>query len=517
MDNTKINDKYEVWLMAISVSVIIVMILTLTAYPDWGANIASNAFNFMSVRFGSTMQVIGVGALIFLIWMAMSKYGAIQLDGNKPEHSNFSWYAMMFFCGNGAGTLYWVFLEWGYHFNANLQLGGVAVSEAMNYERALAYSIFDWGPSMWAVCGLFIIPFAYHYHIKKDGKMKLSQLCKYTIGQKRVDGMWGKLIDFLFIFAAVGSISITAGTSGSTMAVTLADFLGINSTFGLTVAILLFSALLYTVSSLVGIEKGMRRISGFNIYFSSALLLLILLLGPTQFILDSIVNALGIVGNDFLRMSLWTDPVAQSGYPQSWTTFYLVYFFVFGPFTGLFVAKVSKGRSIKEVIIAYITFCTAGAIALFGIVGGYQQFARMSGGLDVPAMLQNGEAANIASQTLQSLPFPTISTILYFVAILLFLATTLDACSFTLSSTISKKLKTNEEPNKYLKFIWCLILVALPIAITYAGTNVNTVKSIVLATGLPLAILIFIIYSGIMKEMKKDFGSMTREEISKKM
>ena len=131
----------------------------------------------------------------------------------------------------------------------------------------------------------------------------------------------------------------------------------------------------------------------------------------------------------------------------------------------------------------------------------------------IPAMLTNGQSENIASAVLQTLPFPKFAILLYLVVIILFLATTLDSCSYTLASTVSKGLKEGEEPKRGLKFVWCLVGVAIPLAITFAGTDINTIKSVVLATGLPLVIILAIIYYGFLREMKNDFGRKTRDQI----
>lgn len=133
--------------------------------------------------------------------------------------------------------------------------------------------------------------------------------------------------------------------------------------------------------------------------------------------------------------------------------------------------------------------------------------------MHIPAMLTNGQSENIASAVLQTLPFPKFAILLYLVVIILFLATTLDSCSYTLASTVSKGLKEGEEPKRGLKFVWCLIGVAIPLAITFAGTDINTIKSVVLATGLPLVIILAIIYYGFLREMKKDFGRKTQDQI----
>lgn len=513
--NSGLNDRFEVLLMSVSVLLIAFIVGYLTLYPEQGKVAANSVLSMLTNTFGSTMQLFTVLVVGFLVVIALSKYGDIRLGNSKPQYSTLSWVAMMFFCGNGAGTVYWAFLEWGWHFNAAPQLNGVAVSEAVNYELSMAYTFFDWGPSAWALLCVFVLPFAYHYYIKGDSELRFSVLCKYSLGEKAVRGWFGKVVDFIFIFAAVGSISITAGTSASTISAALADLLGINQTFTLTTMVLIGVALLYSVSSFVGIEKGMRRISDSNVYLCMTLLGFIFIVGPTQFIIDSMVNSVGLLSQEYMRMSLWTDPIARTGYPQGWTAFYLVYWLTFGPFTGLFVAKISEGRKIKEVIANMLISGPLGLLLFFGIIGGYQQSLRVKGILDIPNMLVTGQAEQIATATINSLPLSKIVMVVYLFVIVLFLATTLDAASFTLSSTVSKKLKATEEPNPFLKLVWCLVLVALPIAISFIGTDIGTIKSIVLSTGLPLVVILVIIYHGFLREMFSDFSNMSREDIIK--
>ena len=513
MEKNSISQKYEVGLMIASLAVVAVMVVGLTVFPEQGVSISHAIMYLLTHTFGSVMQLIALFIFFALIILALSKYGNIRLGNSKPEYPVVSWVAMMFFCGNGAGTVYWAFLEWGHHFNASPLLHGAQISEAYNYEQSLAYCFYDWGPIAWAMLCVFVIPFAYHYYIKKDDELRFSQLCKYTVGEKAVRGLFGKVVDFLFIFSAIGSVAITAGTSGSTIAATISDLIGIQNSFGLTVAVLLGVTVIYTLTSMSGAAKGMKKISDANVYACLGLLLFIFIVGPSRFILDSIVNAHGISITDFIRMTTWTDPVGATGYPQDWTVFYLIYWFVFGPFTGLFVAKISRGRKIKEIIANMLISGSAGLIFFFGIMGGYQMNLREKGILDVPGMLASCHSEEIALSTMHTLPMSKIAMCVYLFVIILFLATTMDAISQTLSTTVAKKLDENGEPPKPLKFAWCLILCALPIAIYFIGTDINTIKSIVLLTGFPLVIIIAIIYKGILREMVHDFGSKTKEEI----
>lgn len=513
MKKERLTEKYEVGLMIASLLVIAVIVGGLTIFPEQGVAISHAIMNLLTHTLGSAMQLIAFVILLFLLILALSKYGDIRFGNTKPQYSMLSWIGMMFFCGNGAGTVYWAFLEWGYHFNAAPQLQGAAVSEAFNYEQSLAYCFYDWGPIAWAMLCVFVLPFAYHYYIKKDNELKFSALCKYAVGEKAVKGTFGKIVDFLFIFSAIGSIAITAGTAASTIAATIADLIGIQTSFALTVGVLLGVTVVYSLTSVLGIEKGMKRISDSNVYACFLLLIFIFLVGPSQQIVDSVVNSLGLMCHDFIRMTTWTDPVAKTGYPQDWTVFYLIYWFVFGPFTGLFVAKISKGRKLKEIIFNMLGSGSAGLIFFFGIMGGYQQDLRMKGILDVPGMLTAGQSESIPLATMHTLPFAKIAMCVYLFVIVLFLATTLDAVSFTLSSTVSKDLAEGQEPNKGLKFAWCIILCGIPIAISYVGTDINTIKSVVLLSGFPLVVILAVIYKGFLAEMFKAFKPKSREQI----
>ena len=219
----KANEQYEVILMALSIVIIGVLVALIAMNPEQSIVIGGKVMYVLTHTFGSITQFIAFGILIFLIALAMTKYGNIRFGNEKPQFKTKSWVAMMFFTGLGAGTVYWAFLEWGYHYTAAPQLEGAAVTGDYAYELSTAYVFYDWGPIAWAMFCIFVLPFAYHYHIKKDGELRLSALCKYTLGEKAANGWIGSVVNFLFVFAAVGSICISAGTSASTIAEAIAD------------------------------------------------------------------------------------------------------------------------------------------------------------------------------------------------------------------------------------------------------------------------------------------------------
>lgn len=188
VEKRSLGQRYEVALIIVSVAITLAVVAGLTLFPEQGTALADDLLYLLTRTFGSFMQVFTVIVLVFLVALGVSKYGEIRLGTAKPKYRTTTWVAMMFFSGLGAGTVYWAFLEWGYHFNAAPKLAGAEISEAYAYELSLAYTLFDWGPSAWALLCVFALPFGYHYYIKKDQELRLSALCKYTLGEKRTRG-----------------------------------------------------------------------------------------------------------------------------------------------------------------------------------------------------------------------------------------------------------------------------------------------------------------------------------------
>lgn len=159
-----LNEKYEVGLMIISVVIIVGLMVGMTLFPETGKTIGAAVMHALTYTFGSVMQLVTAVILIFLVALGFFKYGNIRFGNCKPEYKTVSWVAMMFFTGLGAGTVYWAFLEWGYHFNAAPALAGSAISEAYAYELSLTYAIYDWGPAAWTllcVCSAVCLPLLY--------------------------------------------------------------------------------------------------------------------------------------------------------------------------------------------------------------------------------------------------------------------------------------------------------------------------------------------------------------------
>lgn len=499
-----LRQRYDFLLILVASSVIIGLVALISLYPEQSRAAARWILREYTGLLGAPVLLLSLAVLVFLVWVCCSRYGAVKLGEGEPDYSTASWIIMMVVCSQGAGTLYWVFSEWGYHFNAAPQLDGAPVSEAMLYSQAIAFTFFHWGPTGWALMCAFVLPFAYHYYFRRDTDLRLSRLCAYALGDRLANSIPGRAVDLLFVFMIVANLCMTASLGAATLSATLAELWGITPTFTLGALLLIGVTAFFALFSLRGDQSGLQKITGMNSYFCIGLIFFIFLVGPTQFILDSIVDATGLLLDNYLRFSTRTDPVAASGHAQSWTVFYMALWLIYGPFMGLFVTRISRGRTLRQLIPAMILSGSLGMIVLLGIAGAYQQHLRVEGVLDVPAMLASGESMLIATGTFKSLPLPTLVLSAYALIVVLFLASSLEANSLTLATATSRNLRYGENPRTGFKLFWRFMLIGLPLVMGYIGTDIDTIKSISAVVGLTLSVVLCILYVGLFKALKQE-------------
>ncbi|MDO5733152.1 MAG: BCCT family transporter, partial [Eubacteriales bacterium] len=262
---------------------------------------------------------------------------------------------------------------------------------------------------------------------------------------------------------------------------------------------------IYSLSSYIGIQKGMAKISDWNVKLVIAFAIGVLLLGPTIFILNNTVQSFGLLLQNFMRMSLFTDSVQNSGFPGSWTVFYWLYWISYAPFTGIFIAKVSKGRTIRSVIINTLVSGSAGCFLYFGILGSYSLHQQLHKVVDMVAMLNQGEDTAAIIQMMRSLPLGAVFMIIFCISSLLFLATTLDGAAFTMASTSTVGLKNNEEPSPMLRLFWCVMLSLVPLMMIFIKADLNTIKTCAFITAVPIIFIMLVILYGWLRWMLKDY------------
>lgn len=502
--------KYDKLLILISMILVVSLVGCLAIKPDTSQNVAKGIFNTFTNLFGSGVLLFAFLGVVLLVGVAISKFGNIRLGMEKPEYSTFKWVAMMICCGLGSATVYWAFMEWAYYIGTpgiGIQAGSTAA-----YEMSVTYAMFHWGVSAWALYALAAIPVAYHFYVRKNHGLSFSSVISAITGIKP-NGILGRVIDVVFIFTCFGGLSITLGVSVPLVTQVVCSVIGIEPTFTMNIVLIVFISIIYSFSSYIGIQKGMSKIADWNTKLAMLFCVLVLLIGPTIFIMKNFVNSFGLMIQNFVHMSLYTDPINNSGFPESWTMFYWLYWITYAPFTALFITKVSRGRTIRSVIVNTLVSGSCGCFFFFGILGSFTMEREVSKIVPVVDMLNQGLDKEAVVQALSSLPGGSILLIIFSVVTVFFLATTLDGAAFTMASTATPGLKNNEEPHPIHRLFWCVMLALVPLTMIMIGANLNTIKTCAVATAVPLTFIMIVMLYGWLKWMTKDYGDVNANDI----
>lgn len=502
--------RYDLPLILISLSVVGLLIGALLAFPEQTATITDSVFSQVTTIFGTPTLIITFAILIFLVALAFSKYGNIRLGNRRPQFSTKSWVAMMLTAGLGSATVYWAFIEWAFYYTDPGFPQEPGTSSA--YEWALSYNFFHWGVSAWALYCVAALPLAYHFYVRRKSGLNFSSVIRETTGFSD-KGPVGKIVDVIFIFTTLGGLSITIALSLPLLTQGVANVFNVEPNNYISIGIVALICLTFVLSSIRGIERGVKRLTDNNTVLALVFIGLILLIGPTSFIINNTTNALGHMFQNFIEMSLWTDPVDQGGFPEGWTMFYWLYWISYAPFMGIFVARISIGRKIREVIINMLVSGSAGCWLFFGILQNFSMDLHINGTVDMTEGLDEDGGNSSIIEAINTLPWGSLFVLLFVVVSMLFLASTLDSASYTLAYTSSRGLRYHQDPSRGHRLFWCLMIIALPVTLVLLNARLETVQTVGTAMSIPLLVIMVIMIIGFVRWMRQDYGSLSVSDI----
>lgn len=471
--------------------------------PQTTVESISFLFDHMISFLGPLFQVVFFATFIYAIYLGIGKYGNIKLGDVKPSYSMFSYVSMMLLASLASAALYWSFTEWAYYYQAP-GLGMVPFSsEAM--EASLGYQFFHWGMTNQSVYAVMGIAIAYAVYVKKVGSFQTSVTCCAMLGEKVKPGKkkWiGKIIDFCAVFAILGGISSSLGLAVPLATAGIRKMTGLEVTPLMQIGVLVVITAVYTIMSYVGIERGMKLVSNTTTVICVLFLLYVFLVGPTSFILKNVVNSFGYMLQNIQRMSLFTDPIQNSGFPETWTIYFEAFYLNYVAMMGIFIAKISKGRTIREVTIATILGISVGGWILFGINGSYSIKMSLDHTLNVVALVNSGVGEVAIYNILDTLPLGKyFLPIVMLILIVGFVAPSLDSASLALAETVTKK----EKPKRGIRLFWCILLAVIPMTIILTGSDFTAIKELSIIISAPFLLILCGIEIGLAKWLRNDW------------
>jgi len=397
--------------------------------------------------------------------------------------------------------LYWCATEWAFYYDA--PPFGAEPRSVEAAEWASTYGLFHWGFTAWAFYCLPTVAIAYPYYVRKLDVLRFSVGCHWFLKGKE-HGPVARAIDFLFMIALLGGAASSLGFSTPMIAASIAWLFDIEPGDTLEIAVICLCIMLFAISVWLGLKKGIKRLSDINVGLAFGLLLFILIVGPTAFLLKTSLNSLGVMAQNFVRMNFWTDPFSSSGFVESWTIFYWAWWIAFAPYVGLFVTRISRGRTIRQVILGMLIWGSLGSWLFYMIMGNYALFLELSGSLDFTGIMKtaSGNAAIVAM--LEQLPLAALVIGVFSLVSIIFAATTYDSASYALASSATLHLKAGDDPARWHRVFWAFALGLMPVALMLMNSNLRPIQVILLVVSLPILIVGVVMSIALVKSLRAD-------------
>jgi betaine/carnitine transporter, BCCT family len=513
MENQKTKVHTDKVLASISLLVVFISVAGLAIYSQASIHLAEKMMFWATSLFTTPVLLFGFLSIIFTLILAFSKYGKIKMGEGKPEYSTMSWIFMFILSGIGSSSLYWGFLDWAYYY----QTPGLGLTpesaEALKY--SVAYSFFHSGASAWAIYALASVSLCYSFHVRKNKGLSLASIIEAITGFKAT-GFVGRLVDLLFLLCMFGALTISLVLTAVTFTNILSLLTGIPNTFTTKVIIILAVSVVFALSSYVGMENGMKRLSNMVCLGVVLFAIYVLVFGPTQFILNNSLMSFGLMATNFVDMSLFTDPMGDGKFTREWTVFYWLWWISYAPGVALFVTRVSKGRTIKEIILAMIIGGSVGLWFVFGVFENFSVYNFIHGAVNVPQILsqQGGEVA--IGQLLSLLPAGQLMMWIFLGIMVIFLAAHMDAVGYAVTATCTRGLQEGQDPSPKARLFWCLMLTLVPIAMIFSKAPLDTMKTATIITALPFIVIILIQTYGLIKWLIEDYSKIPSHSIEQK-
>ena len=498
---TRSKRKIDWVITLLPLTIIIGLCILFFLLPEQSNKILSQIRFFLGDTFGTYYLAVGLGIFALSLYISLSKYGSIVLGNpdEKPKFSFFSWGAMMFTCGLAADILFYSFSEWIlYATDSHIkEMGSIQ-------DWAGVYPLFHWSFIPWGFYLVLAVAFGFMLHVKQRNRQKYSEACRPILG-KHTDGWVGRIIDLLAVFALLAGTATTFSVATPLMATLIGELLHIQvSRTVVNIIILLITCIVYTYSLLHGF-KGINLLAKICIYMFFGLLLIVLLCGgETRYIIETGFASLGNMIQNFIGLSTYTDPLRTSNFPQNWTIYYWAYWMVWCVAAPFFIGRISQGRTVRQTILGGYVFGVGSTLVSFVVLGNYSMGMQVNGMANfIGQYKKTGDLYGVIVSIIKTLPCAPVIMIIVLITMIAFYATSFDSIAFTASCYSYHRLGENEQPNKIIQLMWCVLLILLPIALLFADSSMSNLQSVSIIAAFPIGIVIILIAISFIKDSKK--------------
>ena len=466
-------------------------------------------FDFLIPNFGWVFILSSFGFLAFSVYLAASRYGRIRLGGDdeRPEFSTVSWVAMMFSAGMGIGLMFYGVAEPMSHMGTP-PFGLAEPNTKGAAQVAMEYSYFHWALHPWAIYA--IVGLALAYFCFRKGMPNLISTAFYPLLGDRVYGPAGKTIDILAIFATLfgSATSLGLGALQINQGLNVLFGVGGKNSVGMAIVVIAVLTLCFILSAISGVHRGIQWLANTNMVLAVFLLLFLFVLGPTVFILDTFVQSIGGYLANIIPMSFRTASYGDSAFVSGWTVFYWAWWISWAPFVGTFIARISRGRTIREFVVGVILVPSVVSFVWFAILGGTAIDLQLSGAADIAGPVAAGNQPGALFLTLEQFPLFWLTALIVVILVALFFISGADAASVVMGMLSSRG---NLHPQAWNIIMWgaftgaaaaiCLLAGAIQGSVSAA---ITALQSVAIASAAPFVLVLIGLCFSIMRALREE-------------
>ncbi|MCR5665203.1 MAG: BCCT family transporter [Eubacterium sp.] len=477
------------WIALIAIAAIVITSLVFSTSVQAFTERIRDAISHNCGWFYLLLVLVLIGVCII---MMISPTGKIRLGDpdSRPEYSTISWIAMLFSAGMGIGLVFYGAAEPLSHYAIDAPEADVMTQQA--YSDAFKYSFFHYGIHAWAIYSVVGLAIAYFLFRKKESTL-LSATLKPLLG-KAVDGKLGKVLDSLTIFATVIGVATSLGSGAMQINGGLNELFNIPQNFNVQLLIIIVATVLFMASALSGLDKGVKTLSNLNMILAVVLMIVAMIIGSGVKMMNTFTETLGEYMQDLLRMSTNTgigNPTQQE-WINNWTIFYWAWWLAWSPFVGIFIARISKGRTIREFVGYVLLIPSVFSFLWFSVFGVLSTDAF---GMD--ASIAEKPFSQLLFATFDKYPLAGLLSIVALILVFSFFITSADSATFVLAM---QSENGNMHPNNKIKVIWGVMVSAIAAVLLRAG-GLDVLQNVLIIAAFPFAILLLLVMISLIKEL----------------
>lgn len=505
------NSKLDYKRFLPTVIIIVIVLSIVVIYLEEVRLVVEHLYSICAGTFGWIFILANLCALLFSVWIILGPYKNIRIGGlnAKPEYSTFSWITMMFTTSCSAGLIVFGFIEPIYYAALNIPMHGEAYT-IQTYEYAQMYAHYHWGMNAWSLYVPATIAIAYGIYNRNKNNVRMS-LAYDATGNRNGGNIGSYMIDMVSLFGVVMAPTTSMGLGMPLLTGIIQEICGIPQQYEqiIQISILILWMAVFGTSVCLGINKGIKNLSNINAISAFVFMGIVGILAGAFYIFRAEINTVGMYIQNFVRMVTYTDPYGDGVFVQKWTIWYWAWLIVYMPLMGIFNARISKGRTLRQVALGQMIWCSLGCWIAMMTLGNYSIKLQMSGNLDIASVLEGqGQAAAIL-EILKTMPYPKIMMAALGIICLIFMATTVDSSSFVAAEMTTKGNGIHTLASRSSRVIWAAVICAVTVVLLKVG-GFDVVQVLAILTGLPLAFVMFIVIICTVRTLRKESNENTQ-------